>query len=448
MDESTSLPPRQQSLRFIEVDGLFGGARHGIDLESGAPTILTGANGSGKSTILRLVNALSNGSIVNLLSAPLDYCRLSFDQGPDFELFRSDSGITLSWGKEKSVLATANQISTLPDWVVEAWETRDFDFSALFEDLSDIAQYNGVPFAEYRDVRNMLRHGKFSSEEILEKPEWLDEFGLGFPVLFVADQRLISESKTRSARPSTSPQTTRRAVEVASGDIAQRLRSADSDYARAAQVMDRRLAEELIRRMGSNAGNVRVDTVAELIATVDERREALQNIGLLDENSSAGASFGNAGLDDVAVRRVVQVVLESTLKNFEVFDDLERRLTTFKRFLDGRLHPKRLELDRQVGMQFGIPEQRPVRPRQLSSGEQQITVLAYEILFKTKPSTLVIIDEPEISLHVSWQDSLVDDLQRMGEASSVQFLLATHSPMILAGHPGLERPLPGRGFSA
>lgn len=68
-------------------------------------------------------------------------------------------------------------------------------------------------------------------------------------------------------------------------------------------------------------------------------------------------------------------------------------------------------------------------------------VLAYEILFKSREDTLIIIDEPELSLHMLWQDTLIDDLQRMGSASGVHFLMATHSPMILAGHSDLERPL-------
>jgi ABC-type glutathione transport system ATPase component len=70
--------------------------------------------------------------------------------------------------------------------------------------------------------------------------------------------------------------------------------------------------------------------------------------------------------------------------------------------------------------------QQMVGPSQLSSGEQQILVLAYEVLFRPEPETLVLIDEPELSLHVLRQDSFVDDLTRMGSARNLQFMLATH----------------------
>jgi len=39
----------------------------------------------------------------------------------------------------------------------------------------------------------------------------------------------------------------------------------------------------------------------------------------------------------------------------------------------------------------------------LSSGEQQEVVMLYELLFCVQPGTLVLIDEPELSLHVVWQ---------------------------------------------
>ena len=40
-----------------------------------------------------------------------------------------------------------------------------------------------------------------------------------------------------------------------------------------------------------------------------------------------------------------------------------------------------------------------IRPSQLSSGEQQLLALAYELLFGSEPETAVLLDEPELSLH-------------------------------------------------
>jgi ABC-type glutathione transport system ATPase component len=82
-----------------------------------------------------------------------------------------------------------------------------------------------------------------------------------------------------------------------------------------------------------------------------------------------------------------------------------------------------------------------LQPSRLSSGEQQILVLAHEILFKAKPGTLVLIDEPELSLHVIWQASFVEDLALMGQVNDLSFLLATHSPTLIGGRDELKRSL-------
>ena len=67
----------------------------------------------------------------------------------------------------------------------------------------------------------------------------------------------------------------------------------------------------------------------------------------------------------------------------------------------------------------------------LSSGEQHELVLLYELLFNTRADSLILIDEPEISLHVAWQQQFLHDLLKMTQLSKFDVLLATHSPLII-----------------
>jgi predicted ATP-binding protein involved in virulence len=52
-------------------------------------------------------------------------------------------------------------------------------------------------------------------------------------------------------------------------------------------------------------------------------------------------------------------------------------------------------------------------------------------LFKVKPGTLVLIDEPELSLHVVWQTQFLDDLLKIIELQKINVIIATHSPQII-----------------
>lgn len=65
----------------------------------------------------------------------------------------------------------------------------------------------------------------------------------------------------------------------------------------------------------------------------------------------------------------------------------------------------------------------------LSSGEKQIIILMAYLSFKAA-SKIFIVDEPEVSLHVNWQEKFVDAL--MEASPDNQFVLATHAPSIIA----------------
>lgn len=69
---------------------------------------------------------------------------------------------------------------------------------------------------------------------------------------------------------------------------------------------------------------------------------------------------------------------------------------------------------------------------ELSSGEKQIIIMIAHLIFEEdqKPSGIFIIDEPELSLHIAWQEIFVDSI--MAASPKTQFILATHSPSIVS----------------
>lgn len=68
----------------------------------------------------------------------------------------------------------------------------------------------------------------------------------------------------------------------------------------------------------------------------------------------------------------------------------------------------------------------------LSSGEKQIIIMIAHLIFEEarKTSGIFIIDEPELSLHIAWQEIFVQSI--MQASPNTQFILATHSPSIIA----------------
>jgi AAA domain, putative AbiEii toxin, Type IV TA system len=66
----------------------------------------------------------------------------------------------------------------------------------------------------------------------------------------------------------------------------------------------------------------------------------------------------------------------------------------------------------------------------LSSGEAQIFVILTHLAFNLlAQNNVLIIDEPELSLHVQWQELFVDSI--LSSNPNIQYVLATHSPSII-----------------
>lgn len=68
-------------------------------------------------------------------------------------------------------------------------------------------------------------------------------------------------------------------------------------------------------------------------------------------------------------------------------------------------------------------------PFQLSSGEKQMLAILLTVLVEDRQPTTLFMDEPEVSLHVDWQQKLIDTILELNPA--VQIILTTHSPAVI-----------------
>lgn len=67
---------------------------------------------------------------------------------------------------------------------------------------------------------------------------------------------------------------------------------------------------------------------------------------------------------------------------------------------------------------------------QLSSGEKQILLILTTVFLQEEKANVLLMDEPEISLHISWQDRLIELIRELNP--NCQLILTTHSPNIFA----------------
>ena len=68
-------------------------------------------------------------------------------------------------------------------------------------------------------------------------------------------------------------------------------------------------------------------------------------------------------------------------------------------------------------------------PYQLSSGEKQMLAILLTVLIEDQQPYVLFMDEPEVSLHVDWQQKLIDMILQLNP--NVQIILTTHSPAVI-----------------
>ena len=72
-----------------------------------------------------------------------------------------------------------------------------------------------------------------------------------------------------------------------------------------------------------------------------------------------------------------------------------------------------------------------LNPYKLSSGEKQMLVILLTVLVEDKQPCILLMDEPEVSLHIEWQQRIIEIIREMNP--NAQLILTTHSPAMIMG---------------
>lgn len=132
------------------------------------------------------------------------------------------------------------------------------------------------------------------------------------------------------------------------------------------------------------------------------------------------------------INRLLELISSYNQQLTSIFQPVTRYLNSANTFLSDS--GKQLTFDVAGNLQVQHEDFQGLRPiSALSSGERQVVVILTHLAFnpQAKRANVLIIDEPELSLHLRWQELFVDAVR---EASpGLQLILATHSPSIIKG---------------
>ena len=434
--------PQSEFLRLqrIVVDGLFATYNYDIHLNlQDRVTLLHGPNGVGKTVILGMINALLQKRLDYFQKIPFSRLLLAFHDGSTLEL-RIDDETENDYGRYVLKLTRDGTSQSAPVGTVSraAELAAKTDVLRPHRDISDT--WIDVRDGELLSTLEVLsRFGDSSPSEHRDEEDlsWFSNFSRNANVHLIETQRLVrmdSESRARYeyAVRSRGPSMISTVVEY-SRDFSKRLASTMAQYGRQAQALDQSFPQRLM----AAEDELEVQELQSRMSKLDEKTHEYKAIGILDKTPTHPFPVSSLGHIDKTQARVMTLYVQDTGKKLHALDDLATRTRLLLENVNRKYRHKKIQLNREKGFVATIDSGEPLPLSSLSSGEQQELVLHYDLLFRVPSNTIVLIDEPELSLHVAWQKKFLPELLEIVQLSNFDALVATHSPYIVGDRTDL-----------
>lgn len=131
--------------------------------------------------------------------------------------------------------------------------------------------------------------------------------------------------------------------------------------------------------------------------------------------------------------KALKIYFDDFDEKYQIYENFINQLELFTGIINDKLNFKEIAISREEGIYIKDKDikGKQISLSQLSSGEKQEIILFYKLIFETPENTLLLIDEPEISLHIAWQKKFMDDLYEIIKFKKLNVIVATHSPQII-----------------
>ncbi len=457
----------------IKVEGLFGMFDHEIPLNMDERiTIVYGENGIGKTMVFRIVHAFLKRQFWDLKEIPFKKLRLVFSNGISIYVENhgrllasinreiSDSILIDLEGHQNLLLDYlmtnvridhGGLLKQLRNFVkyVGAMQPIQGDFFELKQLLSDAVEsfIQVANFATLGSVLNALTPFEYTfrtffklefSENYIDQ---LQKILVRIQGFFIETNRLFITENGKMPNEVFFTKYTN-SVDHLSADLATRIQAARDKYAAETE----RLEKSFVKRLSS--GKIKLNyEIGELKVLAQEIRVAYQelvDLGLMSEEEPPVDLDISDDLPHEAFA-TMGVGLHDMKEKLSLYHELEIQVRLLLTIINERRFSfKKLEVNPQKGFVFMDSQGHELSATHLSSGEQHELVLLYNLIFNTPPGSLVMLDEPELSLHVAWQMEFLKDMREIIALRKFDLLVATHSPSIINGEWDLTVPLKGQ----
>lgn len=410
---------------------------------------LVGGNGTGKTTALKLINALLIPNFKDLMTIPFQSIEVSIEHKEAILVIRAIAT------DEESIKIS---ITGLDDFLVLPNYSRDeFDFYANKKDgidelieetnrrLTDhplVKRIAAVPSPIFLGLERRIDDSDTDGRSYyLEREIWLKSNtnrairakrlirgSLGVSLMeteFLVQEayrrlRQLEERQSNKLRDSILFSS----FQYSSFDFEEHESVSDSWQEKSRLLERRKEIKDALSKIGTRDDrlNTEVDNFFDKLTELFESMQTVGKGGLNIEWLTNKAQIDR-------ISKVVEIIDEHKSKIDDLFKPINDFLSTINGFFkDSR---KKVLIDTVGRLNVERPDGKRCTIEGLSSGERQLLVIFAHAYFNkyNERSSVFIIDEPELSLHLIWQEKFAETILNISPSS--QFLLATHSPEII-----------------
>jgi len=359
--------------------------------------ILTGINGSGKTTILKLIWYILSGNIERIFLENIFFQNLLLITNK-YKISLENKNI-----KKKSIESIKIDLfdmkgKTLLSKVINTKIPRLFDESNKFNLILIEKLESSVFFPTFRRIEGGFSTTRYISEEGGRESRFVD-YRLG------RESRRLQESISNISND-LSVSNHKFVYSISTEDIIELVSKKFTEVANKSSKSYEKFASETINEL-EKYKDIDLEKEKEFISGQHKKDSLINSKAILQKVKE------NA--------REVRKFHKDQLKPFTVLEKIVKRL----------YRNNGIKISDQI--QWGY-KKNSLDSNFLSSGEKQmLSFLCYNAFFRSSP---IFIDEPEISLHPDWQRLLFSILQ--SQESNNQFIVATHSPLIYARYSDKE----------
>jgi predicted ATP-dependent endonuclease of OLD family len=447
-------------IKEIKIRKLYGFMDKNIEFKNNI-SILVGINGSGKTSVLNLINWLLKPNITELCSIEFESILLEFQyKGDDYTLVCRQNKIEITFDLENKTkqkifkqiqatfkthpkLITKNQ--QLKKTVLDAYdrlgpeehekETWDFLFGELPKPIV-IGLDRNLYTEEGKEIRYQTEILSNDKKQAIRKDNFNNHSPLNKVKQLLSQEHNIYKNKILQLYSSLNEKIMLSAFDKIYTKIKiETLLKEPKPSVSAIDVLKEQVVNFLIENqtIKSNKTNKGID------ASIKKVNNYFDNLkSILKQTKNANEEQDLLYITNISqFKKINDLVIE--FKNFEtstqkLYFPLKDFLDTINKFfIDSS---KQLYFDKDSSeVKFNILDKNDQRIdnnrdiNNLSSGEKQVLILLTYIKYNSDLNVF-IIDEPELSLHPKWQGEFLDAVEKVMPKDS-QLIIATHSPEII-----------------